>query len=333
MIEINNYIFILRINSTFFKGLPISMETWRDNWIRGNYKNVITVIGPGIYSQPPAETPTGSSISINCKANFGTVLTERCEDLVKKYRLKSRSSLFELDQLVHKPKAFYELARDIFPGLFKPTIFHYFIKLLADQNRLSRHYSLNIDMMERLVDVPEELLVETYGTFNTSHCIDCHLEHSICDFEEQLFSDQLPRCLRCRSLLRPDLVFVGEMLHPRFYLLPEKDFAECDLLLVMGTQVKDTPIAELFDRVRDTCLRVVMVEKGVKNKHIAKQIKGWQEGEINMRRDVLWEATQSDQDESVWELARHLELLVILNIIENDLFLNVVFSNRRTLKR
>lgn len=226
-----------------------------------------------------------------------------------------------MDQLVHKPKAFYELARDIFPGTFKATIFHYFVRLLADKNLLLRHYTINIDMMERLLGVPEELLVEASGSFHTSHCIDCRLEHPIEYLQEQLFDDQIPRCLRCRSLVRPDLVFVGEMFHPRFYLLPEKDFEKCDLLLVMGTQLGQTPIDELFDRVSDTCVRVVIVDCEVTKAQLALRIKGWHKGEINKQRDVMWRIKNTSPENAVWELAKELQILVIRILIFKYIFL------------
>lgn len=295
-----------------FKVLPIIADTWIQQWIEGRFKKIVTVIGPEIYSRLPNSKIT----------NFATVLTERCDELVKQYRLPSVSSLFEMDQFVHKPKAFYELARDILPTSFKPTIYHYFVRILADKNRLLRHYTLNIDMMERLVQLPEELLVEANGTFHTSHCIDCGLEHSFDFLHEQLFQDQTPRCVRCRSLVRPDVVFVGEMLPSRFYLLSETDFAQCDLLMVMGTQLQATSIIELFDKVSDKCVRVVIVEKDMSSAQVTARISGWQQGEVNTKRDVLWQPRQSDPDEIMWDLAKDLQLLVKHCIPRSALVLN-----------
>lgn len=226
--------------------------------------------------------------------------------MVKRYRLPSVSALFEIDQLVYKPKAFFHLARDIFPGTCAPTVYHYFVKLLAIENLLQRHYTQNIDMTERLIGIPPELLVEASGTFFTSHCIDCHLEHSLNWLREQLLiENDIPRCTRCRSLVRPDLVFVGEKLPPRFYLLPEADLGNCDLLIVMGAQLEAMPFAGLLDRVGDKCVRLMILDDVAER---SSQVASWQQGEVNEGRDVQWTI---ESEEDIWDLVEKLDLLVI----------------------
>lgn len=45
---------------------------------------------------------------------------------------------------------FYQLAKELFHGNFLPSPTHYFIKLLADKGLLLRHYTQNIDLLERV---------------------------------------------------------------------------------------------------------------------------------------------------------------------------------------
>ena len=35
-----------------------------------------------------------------------------------------------------------------------------------------RHYTQNIDTLERLTGLPEKKLVEAHGTFHSAHCLD-----------------------------------------------------------------------------------------------------------------------------------------------------------------
>jgi len=42
-----------------------------------------------------------------------------------------------LEYFKNNPKPFYELASELYPGKFKPTLTHKFIKLLADNVNLS----------------------------------------------------------------------------------------------------------------------------------------------------------------------------------------------------
>jgi NAD-dependent deacetylase sirtuin 2 len=50
---------------------------------------------------------------------------------------------------VDNPKPFCVLAKELYPDNFKPTAAHFFIKLLEDKGLLVRHYTQNIDTLER----------------------------------------------------------------------------------------------------------------------------------------------------------------------------------------
>ena len=52
------------------------------------------------------------------------------------------------------------------------------------------------------------------------------------------------KCAAVQGLVKPDIVFFGEDLHPRFYSLKFRDFAKCDLLIIMGTSLEVSLIGE-----------------------------------------------------------------------------------------
>lgn len=39
------------------------------------------------------------------------------------------------------PEPFFKLAKELYPGKFKPTPCHYFMKLLSDKGILLRHFT------------------------------------------------------------------------------------------------------------------------------------------------------------------------------------------------
>lgn len=43
---------------------------------------------------------------------------------------------------------------------------------------LLRHYTQNIDTLERVAGIPGDKLVEAHGTFHTGHCLECRKEYS-----------------------------------------------------------------------------------------------------------------------------------------------------------
>lgn len=220
---------------------------------------------------------------------------------LKKYKLPYPTAIFEIDYFVHKPRPFFALAKELYPGNFQPTACHYFIRLLNDKGVLLRHYTQNIDTLERIAGIPEDRLVEAHGTFNTNHCLDCRREHTQEWMREQIFADNLPKCQRCGSLVKPDIVFFGEDLPERFYLLPERDLSDCDLLIVMGTSLEVHPFAGLVDLVSDRSVRLLINREAVGVG--MSTLQGFQFGQQTNDRDVLW---QGDCNEGIWHLASEL---------------------------
>jgi len=86
--------------------------------------------------------------------------------------------MFEIGYFKQHPKPFYSLAKDLLPEGFHPTPSHYFVKLLYDKGLLLRHYTQNVDGLERLAGVPDDKIVEAHGSFHLSHCTKCEKEFS-----------------------------------------------------------------------------------------------------------------------------------------------------------
>ena len=51
------------------------------------------------------------------------------------------------------------------------------IRLLEQKGLLLRHYTQNIDTLERAAGVSDDKIVEAHGTFHTSHCTRCRQEY------------------------------------------------------------------------------------------------------------------------------------------------------------
>lgn len=48
----------------------------------------------------------------------------------------SPEAVFDIDYLLENPRAFYTLAKELYPGNFKPTRTHYFFRMLRDKGVL-----------------------------------------------------------------------------------------------------------------------------------------------------------------------------------------------------
>lgn len=88
-------------------------------------------------------------------------------------------AIFEIDFFKKNPEPFFTLAKNLFPGSYRPTPSHYFIRLLQEKGLLLRHYTQNIDGLEKVAGVPADKVVEAHGTFYSSHCLACRKEYSM----------------------------------------------------------------------------------------------------------------------------------------------------------
>ena len=60
--------------------------------------------------------------------------------------------------------------------------------------------------------------------------------------------ERAPKSFICGAPVKPDIVFFGEAVSPRFSYLAERDGPEADLLLVMGTSLAVMPFAGILGR-------------------------------------------------------------------------------------
>lgn len=213
------------------------------HWKNGGFKKIVTMVGAGI--------STSAGIP-----DFRSPTTGLYNNLMK-YNLPYPQAIFELEYFYQNPKPFFRLAKELYPGNFRPTPSHYFVKLLEQKGLLIRHYTQNIDTLERIAGISAEKIVEAHGTFFTNHCLQCKTAYSLEFVKEKIFADEVPTC-NCGGVIKPDIVFFGEGLPDRFHLLPHQDFAQCDLLIIMGTSLTVQPFASLVEYVNDDCVRLLI---------------------------------------------------------------------------
>ncbi|TBU44449.1 DHS-like NAD/FAD-binding domain-containing protein [Dichomitus squalens] len=180
------------------------------------------------------------------------------------------------------------LTRELYPGRFRPTLTHTFVKLLADSGLLHTCFTQNIDTLERQVGIPVDRLVEAHGSFASQHCIDCKKEYGSEKMREAVEKGEVVRCDNdaCAGLVKPDVVFFGESVSvatdgvpprakrrtARFFpkvlthapQLPEllsqsiAKINSADLLFVVGTSLTIQPFARLASMAPDACPRVLI---------------------------------------------------------------------------
>lgn len=68
---------------------------------------------------------------------------------LQQYNIPYPEAIFELSYFFQNPKPFFRLAKELYPGNYRPNYAHYFLRLLFDKGLLLRLYTQNIDGLER----------------------------------------------------------------------------------------------------------------------------------------------------------------------------------------
>ena len=63
-------------------------------------------------------------------------------------------AVFDISFFRDNPLPFYHLAHELYPGKYRPTIAHCFVRLLSDKGLLLKLFTQNIDCLEREAGVP-----------------------------------------------------------------------------------------------------------------------------------------------------------------------------------
>ncbi|PSN54664.1 hypothetical protein C0J52_01051 [Blattella germanica] len=178
--------------------------------------------------------------------------------------LPDPQAMFDIQYFSQDPRPFFKFAREIYPGQFKPSPCHRFIKMLEKHKKLLRNYSQNIDTLEQVAGIQN--VIECHGSFATASCTRCKHKVTADEIREDIFAQRIPLCPRCpqvalptvsevenkyesykdlvsQGIMKPDIVFFGEGLPEIFHESMAKDKDECDLLIVIGSSLKVRPVA------------------------------------------------------------------------------------------
>ncbi|QLQ79272.1 hypothetical protein HG537_0B06200 [Torulaspora globosa] len=219
----------------------------------------------------------GAGISTSCGIpDFRSPETGLYHNLAK-LNLPFAEAVFDVDYFDKNPQPFYTLARELYPGNFKPSKFHYLMKLFEKNNRLQRIYTQNIDTLEHQALIHESYVIEAHGSFSRNHCIKCSKEYPLEKFKSKLKIDEIDfedsdrtefdyaKCDDCGGLVKPAIVFFGEGLPSRFFdtweedqewFLNEKE--KNHLVLIAGTSLTVYPFASLPEEVPSEIRRALI---------------------------------------------------------------------------
>ena len=225
-----------------------TMEALAEYINSGKVENIVVMTGAGISTS--AGIPDFRSPDTGLYANLARL------------NLPYAEAVFDINYFKQNPEPFYTLAHELYPGKYRPTITHSFIRLLHDKGLLLKHFTQNIDCLDREAGVPGDKIVEAHGSFARQSCIECSMPYPEDEIKRHIDAKSIPRCENCKGLVKPEIVFFGEQLPADFFknrMLP----SESDLCIVMGTSLTVQPFASLPGMTKETTPRVLINKERV----------------------------------------------------------------------
>ncbi|KAL4078961.1 DHS-like NAD/FAD-binding domain-containing protein [Scleroderma yunnanense] len=172
----------------------------------------------------------------------------------------------------------------IYPSNFIPSPCHRFIKLMEDKGKLLRNYTQNIDTLETQAGITR--ILQCHGSFKTATCLLCRKQVPGVEIESDILERRIPYCKACLDahraseakksktakkgkkrkkeweddsdgcdddlpvgVMKPDITFFGEKLNDAFDKALLEDRDKVDLLLVIGTSLKVSPVSEILSHL------------------------------------------------------------------------------------
>ncbi|HRS98237.1 MAG TPA: Sir2 family NAD-dependent protein deacetylase, partial [Smithella sp.] len=94
-------------------------------------------------------------------------------------------------------------------------------------------------------------------------CLNCDQRYPVEEMRTKHPSpDHFPLCEKCRGILKPDVVFFGEMLPQHTLIAAQRESEMCDVFLVVGSSLVVYPAAYMPLYAKQSGAKIVIVNRG-----------------------------------------------------------------------
>ncbi|MBW2596443.1 MAG: Sir2 family NAD-dependent protein deacetylase [Deltaproteobacteria bacterium] len=151
-------------------------------------------------------------------------------------------------------------------GLFsnvRPNRAHLAIAELEEIGKLNCIITQNIDNLHQKAGNSPDRIFELHGNMQWVKCLDCDERYTVEYIKKKLKSGiEVPECEMCHGILKPDVVFFGEMLPTEVLDAATAYSMHCDLFLVVGSSLVVQPAALMPAYAKEAGARLIIVNIG-----------------------------------------------------------------------
>lgn len=167
-----------------------------------------------------------------------------------------------LESFRYNPEKFFRWIRPLVGGIWQasPNPAHLALARLEHAGYIQTVITQNIDGLHQKAGASNVL--EVHGTLQTLTCVSCFSKYPVAGYIEAFLErGDIPRCERCRHVLKPDVILFGEQLPVRTWLKAQEVSKRCDLMIVAGSSLEVLPVAGLPMRALENGAHLIIINQ------------------------------------------------------------------------
>jgi NAD-dependent deacetylase len=142
----------------------------------------------------------------------------------------------------------------------EPNAAHRAIAELEERGLVQAVITQNIDLLHTRAGSKD--VIEVHGSIRTSRCLSCGVRRPLEEVVQLIDEHGAPPCPSCGAILKPDVVFFGELLPEREIDRATELARAARLMLVVGSTLEVWPVAGLPLETTAAGGRLAIVNKG-----------------------------------------------------------------------
>lgn len=159
-----------------------------------------------------------------------------------------------------RPQTFYEWLRPLLQVIRQatPNPAHLALAQLEAAGRLQAIITQNIDLLHGAAG--SKTLYELHGHLRELVCATCHyVMPADAALETFMTTGQIPRCARCRHVMKPSVVLFGELLPWKAMKSAQAHSRAADLMIVAGSSLEVAPAGDLPEVALENGARLIII--------------------------------------------------------------------------
>jgi NAD-dependent deacetylase len=145
----------------------------------------------------------------------------------------------------------------------EPNPAHHAIAELQKLGKLDCVITQNVDGFHQRAGNSEDKVVQLHGSMSWVKCLSCGKRHSMDEILEWLKQGiEVPQCVECRGILKPEVVFFGEAMPVGETIEAERRSRNCDLCIVVGSSLVVFPAAFMPMYALQSGAKLAIVNEG-----------------------------------------------------------------------